>query len=84
MAWDLRAVTAMPSFGEGRGTNVPHRALGQLSTGCLGLQSLPGVGGWGKPPGNPVHPREAAGLMAFHRDLSPKSDLSGVKMSAGG
>lgn len=43
MAWDLSTVTAVPSFGEERGTDVPHRALGQLCTGCLGPQSLPGV-----------------------------------------
>ena len=33
---------------------------------------------------NPVHPREAAGVMTSHLDLSPQSDLSEVKMSAGG
>ena len=43
VAWGLGAVTTAPSSGEERRTNLHHRALGRLCTGCLGLQSLPGV-----------------------------------------
>lgn len=67
VAWDLGAVTAVPSFGEERGTNVPHRALGQLCTGCLGLQSLPGVRGVGEAAWESCSPQ---GSSRCH-DLSP-------------
>lgn len=62
----------------------PTGPWGSSAWAAWGFRASLESGGWGKPPVNPVHPREAAGLMTSHLDLSPQSDLSEVKMSAGG
>ena len=84
VAWDLRAVIAMPSFGEGRAQTSPTEPWGSSARAAWGFRASLESGGVEEAPGNPVHPREAAGLMTSHHDLSPQSDLSEVKMSAGG
>lgn len=70
VAWDLGAVTTMPSFSKERGTNVLHPTLGQCLRGLPGASEPLEV----ELPGNLAHPRAAAaaaGLMTFHLDLSP-------------
>ena len=62
----------------------PTGRWGGSAPAAWGFRASLETGGWGKPPVNPVHPREAAGVMTSHLDLSPQSDLSEVKMSAGG
>lgn len=82
VAWDLSTVTAVPSFGEKEAQTSPTGPRAALHW-LPGSAEPPGVQAGGEAAWESCSPQGSSTSCDLYLDLSPQSDLSEVKMSAG-